>query len=194
MFYKALLRSRIALALIILIGIFTFTLLPTFAQSSPEETAEALVGAEDSNDAAAAAVLFADDAVVTLPTGVLDTPEAIHVWREELAAGDFHIEAVNMQADRNTVTWTGQVSLDTFRNMGIAALDGNWTLEIEDGKIKSFDFSFTPEAFTELQTGIAALTLIAAEGSNDAAAAAALFADDAVVTLPTGVLDTPEAI
>lgn len=188
------LLSRPSLLVLVLFAVILFASLPAFAQSTPEEVANALLTAENANDPTAGVALFAPDAVVTLPTGVLDTPEAIAGWQEELAAGNFHIEHVPLTVDGSTVSWSGQIALDRFRSLGVPSLASSWVLTIEDGLIQTFDFAFTPEAFAELQTGIAAASLIAAEAAHDVDAAMALFAPEAVVTLPTGVLDTPEAI
>jgi hypothetical protein len=192
--FNALLRKSFSLAVLVILASFSWSIRPGFAQSSPEDVAKALIAAEDSNNVDAAVANFADDAVVTLPTGVFDTPDAIRGWQQELADGHFRIEAIGITADGNTVSWTGEVSLDLFRSMGIASLGGNWVLDIENGKIETFDFSFTPDALNELQAGSAAVTLIAAESAHDVDAAVAAFSDDAVVTLPTGVFDTPDAI
>lgn|GEM_PF-4179191 len=192
---RAFLSQKAFLIMLVVLSL-SLVVFSVSAQDSPEDVANALIAAEDSNDVEAAVALFADDAVVTLADGsVYDTPEGIRGWQQALADGHFRIEAVHMQVDGNMVTWDGTVSLDTFRTLGIASMAGNWTLEIEDGKVKTFDFAFTPEAFTELTTGITAATLIGAEAAHDVDAAAAAFADDAVVTLADGsVLDTAEAI
>jgi hypothetical protein len=155
-----------------------------------------LIAAEDSNDVDAAMANFAPDAVVTLADGSkYDTPDGVRGWQQALADGHFRLEPVNMQVDGNIVSWTGNISLDTFRDLGIAELDGNWKLDIEDGKVKTFDFTFTPDALTALTAGSVVATLVAAEGAHDVDAAMALFADDAVVTLADGsVDDTPEKI
>jgi hypothetical protein len=192
---NVLFRKSVGLIFLLIILSLSLVVVSVSAQSDPQEVANALIAAEDSNDVDAAVALFADDAVVTLPTGVLDTPDAIRGWQQELADGHFRIEAVDVTADGNTVTWHGTVSLDTFRHLGIASMAGMWTLDIEDGKVKTFDFTFTPEAFTELTAGITAATLIGAEAAHDVDAAMATFADDAVVTLADGsVYDTPEGI
>jgi hypothetical protein len=192
---RTFLASRAFLIVLLVVLSLSFVVFSVSAQDSPEDVARALIAAEDSNDVDAAVAQFADDAVVTLPTGTFDTSEAIRGWQQELADGHFRIEAAHMQSDGNTVTWDGTVSLDTFRNLGIASMAGIWTLDIEDGKVKTFDFTFTPEAFTELTTGITAAILIAAEAAHDVDAAMATFADDAVVTLADGsVYDTPEGI
>ena len=187
-------RSTVLIFLLVLLSLALAVVVS--AQSSPEEVAAAIIAAENSNDVDAAVALFADDAVVTLADGsTFDTPEGIRGWQQALADGHFRLEPINVTADGNMVTWTGTISLDAFRHLGIASMAGNWSLDIEDGKINTFDFTFTPEAFTELQAGATAAALIAAEAAHDVDGAAALFADDAVVTLADGsVYDTPEGI
>jgi hypothetical protein len=157
-------------------------------------TAAALIAAESTHDVDAAVALFAPDAVVTLPTGVFKTPDEIRGWQQELGDGHFRIEPEGLSVDGDTVSWTGDISLDRFRALGIASLNSMWSLKIDNGKVETFDFTFTPDAFNKLQTGAIAAALIAAESGHDVDAAVALFADNAVVTLPTGVLNTPEAI
>ncbi len=194
MSFKGFLRSSVFICLLatLLLGGAAITL----AQTSPEDVAHALIAAEDSNNVDAAVALFADDAVVTLADGsVYNTPDGVRGWQQSLADGHFRLEPVNMQVNGSMVTWTGEISLDAFRTLGIASMGGNWSLDIEDGKVKTFDFSFTPEALTELTAGSIADALITAEGANDVDGAMALFAPDAVVTIATGdVYNTPDAI
>lgn len=194
--FKEFLRSQFGLLLVALL-LLGVTFYPAVAQDSPEDVARALIAAEDTNNVDAAVAEFADDAVVTLPPpfGVLDTPDKIRAWQQELADGHFRLEPINIQADGNVVTWTGNVSLDTFRSLGIASMSANWQLDIEDGKVKTFDFSFTPEALTALQAGATVAALVGAEAANDVDAAVAQFAPDAVVTLADGsVFNTPDGI
>ena len=157
-------------------------------------TADALIADESGHDVDAAVTLFADDAVVTLPTGQMTTIDAIRGWQQELADGNFRIEPEGRFVSGNTVSWTGDISLDRFRVLGIASLGGLWKLVIDNGKVKTFDFTFTPDALTKLQAGATADALIAAEAAHDVDAAVGSFADDAVVTLPTGVMNTTDAI
>src|SRR5664279_5209376 len=118
--FKRFLRSGFYLAVLILLASLSFSVLTTFAQSAPEDVAKALIAAEDSNNVDAAVANFAADAVVTLPPpfGVLDTPDKIHAWQQELADGHFRLEPMNIQVDGNIVSWTGNVSFDPFRSLG----------------------------------------------------------------------------
>ena len=193
--HRPLLRTLV-MAAVVVMATLALAAFPTAAQSAPEDVVKALIAAEGSNNVDAATALFADDAVVTLADGSsYNTPDGIRGWQQELADGHFHLEVVNLQADGNSVTGTGNISLDVFRDLGIASLGGNWKIDIEAGKVKTFDFSWTPDAITELVAAGTAATLIAAESMHDVDGAVALFADDAVVTLADGsVYNTPDGI
>lgn len=189
-------RKHLFWVTLMLLALVALAAVPALAQTAPEDVAKALIAAEDTNNVDAAVALFADDAVVTLADGShYDTPEGVRGWQQALADGHFRLEPVNMQADGNTVTWTGNISLDAFRGLGIASMGGIWTLDIEDGAVKTFDFQFTPEAFTALTAGGTVAGLVGAEAAHDVDAAMALFADNAVVTLADGSrYDTTEGI
>jgi len=191
-----LVRKNLLLVAILVFASLSFNAISSFAQSSPEDVAKALIAAEDSNNVDGAVANFAPDAVVTLADGSkYDTPDGVRGWQQSLADGHFRLEPVNMKVDGNIVTWTGTISLDTFRNLGIADLGGNWKLDIEGGKIKTFDFTFTPDALTELTAGSVVAALVGAEGSHDVDTAVAQFAPDAVVSLADGSkYDTTDGI
>ncbi len=193
---KRFFRGSLYVVILLVFMSLSFSIVPIFAQTAPEDVAKAIIAAENSNNVDAAAALFADDAVVTLADGSsYNTPDGVRGWQQSLADGHFHLEPINMQVDGNTVSWTGDIFLDAFRSLGIAAMGGNWTLDIENGKIKTFDFTFTPDALTALTTGSIADALIKAEAAHDVDTAASLFAGDAVVTLADGsVYKTPDDI
>jgi hypothetical protein len=189
-------KVRLALFAFLLVLLVGWAAVPAWSQSDPESVAKALIAAEDSNNVDSAAALFAENAVVTLADGSkYDTPDGVRGWQQELADGHFRLEPVNMQVDGSTVTWTGTISLDVFRSLGIASLGGTWTLDIEGGKIEKFDFQFTPEAVTALTAGGVVMSLTNAEAQHDVDAASALFAENAVVTLADGSkYDTPDGV
>ncbi len=188
-------KYRLWLSVLLLVSL-TLVFVPAQAQMAPEDVAKALITAEGSNEADVASALFADDAVVTLADGSkYDTPDGVRGWQQALADGHFWLEPVNMQVDGSKVSWTGSISLDTFRSLGLASLAGVWNLDIEGGKIKTFDFQFTPEAITELTAAATVATLVGAEAAHDVDTAVAQFADSAVVTLADGSkYDTTDGI
>ncbi|OGO53775.1 MAG: hypothetical protein A2Z32_10665 [Chloroflexi bacterium RBG_16_69_14] len=121
------------------------------ADQDPVAVVNALIAAENAFDVDAAANLFADDAVVTLPTGVLSTPEQVRGWQTGLAQGRFHAEIGEIEADGNHASFAGTVGFDPFRGMGIDAMGSEWDLTVEEGKIKSFTYNFTPDGLERLQ-------------------------------------------
>lgn len=127
------LHLHLSLLVLVVFASLLFAVVPALAQSTPEAVAIALIAAENANDPQAGIALFAPDAVVTLPTGVLDTTEAIAAWQEEFAAGNFHIEAVGLLANGGTASWGGEISLDVFRGMGITSLPATWVITVENG-------------------------------------------------------------
>lgn len=66
----------------------------------------------------------------------------------------------------NRVTFTGDVVLNSFRALGIDKLDATWELVVDQGKVKTFTFAFSPASTARLQqarAGQAPLALTGAE-------------------------------
>lgn len=124
----------------------------------PVAVVNALIAAENALDVDAATELFADDAIVTLPTGALSTPEQVRGWQTGLAQGHFHADIGEIEADGNHASFAGTVGFDPFRGMGIDAMGSEWDVTVEAGKIKSFTYNFTPDGVERLQAATAAGT------------------------------------
>lgn len=134
---------------------------PTGVQAqadSPLAIARALVAAESAHNVEAAVALFADDATVVVPLYTRNTREGIRAWQQELADQNFEAEFVSPQVDGNWVTWTGKISLDPWRRLGVAPLDGQWEMTVEAGRIKFFRFSLTPDSTAKLQAAMTGQT------------------------------------
>ncbi len=125
------------------------------AQTDPGSVARALIDAENAHNVDAAVAFFADDAVVTLPTGQFTTRDQIRGWQSELAAGNFKATIGTPQVSGERVTFSGSVELDTFRNLGIERMDSNWDITVQQGKVKTFTFTFTAESGARLQAALA---------------------------------------
>jgi hypothetical protein len=121
----------------------------------PISVANALIEAENALDVEAASTLFAPDAVVTLPTGVLSTPEQIREWQSGLAQGHFHADIGEIATAGNHATFDGTVGFDPFRGMGIEAMGSRWDLTVDDGMISAFTYDFTPDGLARLQAATA---------------------------------------
>jgi acetyl esterase/lipase len=119
----------------------------------PETVAEKLVEALNMHDVEGALALFAEDAVVNTgdPTTYTGTAE-IRGWLEELAAANFEIKAEILEVDGDTVVQQEKLSMDAWREMYLARLEGVRKIEIRGGLIQSIEFSFTEASRSELQT------------------------------------------
>jgi hypothetical protein len=117
----------------------------------PVAVVNALIAAENALDVEAATQLFADDAVVTLPTGALSGLEQVRDWQTGLAQGHFHADIGEIAADGGHARFAGTVGFDPFRGMGIEAMGSEWDVTVEAGKIKSFTYTFTPDGLERLQ-------------------------------------------
>ena len=118
--------------------------------------ARTLIANENAHNVNAVVALFAPGAVVNLPTGVFATPAGILSWQQDLAAGNFHADITTPVAvTPEVVTFSGSVSLDLFRSLGISSLDSTWQLVIQLGKVTVFNFDFTPAATARLNAALA---------------------------------------
>jgi len=121
----------------------------------PIGVVNALIAAENALDVEAATTMFAGDAVVTLPTGVLSTPEQIREWQTGLANGHFHADIGEIATDGNHASFAGTVGFDPFRGMGIDAMGSEWDVTVDAGRISRFTYTFTPEGLARLQAATA---------------------------------------
>ena len=119
--------------------------------TDPASVANALIAAENAGDIEGAVALFHDDAVVNDATGQLVGAEAIRTWQVGLAQGNFHADIEPPQLVAEQVVFKGSCQFDPFRNLGIDSLDATWRLVVEDGKVRTFNFAFSPEALQRLQ-------------------------------------------
>lgn len=135
------------------------------AQGDPASVARALIDAENRHDVEAAVALFTPDAVVTHATGTLTTTAEIRKWQTELAEGAFRAEIGTPAVSGERVTFTGDVFLSSFQALGIDKLDATWELTVQQGKVKTFNFVFSPASNARLQqarSGSAPLALTGA--------------------------------
>lgn len=68
----------------------------------------------------------------------------------------FHVEARNHRISGEKVTWDATASADSFRQMGLDQADGTAEAIIQDGKVKSFTYTLSPETVARLQAAMAA--------------------------------------
>jgi ketosteroid isomerase-like protein len=141
---------RALLAVSLAVGVVLATPAAGSAQSDPASVARALIDAENRHDVEAAVALFAPDAVVVHATGTLTTTAEIRKWQMELAEGNFRAEIGTPSVAGTVVTFTGDVFLSSFQALGIDKLDATWELTVLQGRVKTFNFVFSPASNARL--------------------------------------------
>jgi hypothetical protein len=74
--------------------------------------------------------------------------------------------------DGEQVTWTNNTSIDQWRKLGVAPLQGEAIATVHDGKIVAFSVALTPESMQRLQQAMAnapAMPNTGAGGTSDPA-------------------------
>ncbi|HET7720728.1 MAG TPA: nuclear transport factor 2 family protein [Acidimicrobiales bacterium] len=157
---------KFALALFIALGAVLGTPGAGHAQADPASVARALIDAENRHDVEAAVALFTPDAVVIHATGTLTTTAEVRKWQTELAEGNFHANINTPVVAGDKVTFTGDVVLNSFKALGIDKLDATWELTVQQGRVKTFSFVFTPASAARLQAAIAGSASLALTGAD----------------------------
>jgi ketosteroid isomerase-like protein len=120
--------------------------------ASIDEIVNAFIVGENAHEVDRVTSMFSDDATVVHASGTLRGKDEIRAWQQGLADGHFSIEVTGpLNMSGSTVNFDVVVGFDTFRQMGLASLDGTEEMAVEDGKITNFTFGFTPEAVAKLQ-------------------------------------------
>ena len=118
----------------------------------PENVAERLVEAVNSQDIEGALDLFAEDAVVDTggPVTYQGTVE-IKGWLEELASDNFEIRVESVEVNGDTITERETLSMDSWSAMGLSTLQGVSEIKVQDGRVQSLVFTFTEASLNDLQ-------------------------------------------
>jgi hypothetical protein len=122
--------------------------------TDPGAVASALISAETAGEVEGAVALFHEDAVVNDANGQRVGVDAIREWQVGLAANHFKADIQPPSVDGDTATFDGSLQFDPFTRLGIDQLDATWVLEVADGRIRTFTFTFTPESGARLQRAI----------------------------------------
>jgi ketosteroid isomerase-like protein len=127
----------------------------TSRTGDPLAVVQAFDAACDANDVDRVMEFFADDAVVTLlppppsESGVFTGKQQIRASQEQLLQ-HFHAVVRNRQMAGDKVTWEATISSDFFRQMGLDIVEDIVETVVQDGKIRSFTVTFTPETFSKI--------------------------------------------
>ncbi len=125
--------------------------------TDPSTLVNAFIAGENAHNVDAVTSLFADNATVVLATGPLQGTDQIRAWQQELSDGHFSIVVTSpLSTSGSKTTYSVTVALDTFRQLGFASLDGTEEMVVDNGKISSFTFAFTPELGAKFQAALQA--------------------------------------
>ena len=139
--------------LLSILGLCLLTILLVGCGAKPDEVALQLVDAINAQDLEGALSLFTDDAVVTsVSPEPFKGKTEIQGWLEGMFADKFQIEAEIVEVNGNIVIENDTMTMDSMSFFGIDTLTGTSELTIEDGKIKTLNFSFSDETLGDLQT------------------------------------------
>ncbi|MHB8630231.1 MAG: hypothetical protein ACYDEO_29040 [Aggregatilineales bacterium] len=189
--------KRISLAAALVTFALALVALPlgSLAQGSdPASVFNAEVAALNAGDVSAANAAFADNGMAAI-VGVemFSGQKAIAAWNQEQVTQHFHIDAGTPQVTGNVVVGTVKVSNDNWTKLGVAPLDVNTQAVVTNGKILSLVVSLTPQSGAKLGAALAKaqatdpISIVsgfqAAENTPTTDAAAALLADDVVITI-----------
>ncbi len=142
------------------------TVMPVAAAADdPLSVIDALDATLNAQNADGALALFADDATVRQAppqpgsTGVYQGKAAVRIFLASDVAQHIHFDlTAPRQVVGERVTWINNTSIDPWRNLGIAPLQGQGDAIVHDGKIVSLTITLTPDSMAKLQRAIAAMT------------------------------------
>ena len=143
------------LALLLLVT--TLVVMPVTAADDPLSVINALDTTLNAQNIDGALALVADDAVVRSPpqpgaTGVYEGKAAVQTYLAGIVAQHIHFDlAAPRQVVGERVTWLNNTSIDPWRTLGIAPLQGQGDATVRGGKIASLTITLTPESMAKLQ-------------------------------------------
>ena len=158
--------EKSVLMLVMALGVILATPGAGHAQADPASVARAFIDAENRHDVEGAVALFTPDAVVDPRHRHAHHHRRDPEWQTELAEGNFRATINTPIVAGDKATFTGDVVLNSFRSLGIDKLDATWELTVQQGRIKTFNFVFTPASAARLQQAIAGSASLALTGTD----------------------------
>jgi hypothetical protein len=152
------------LTLLILATILT--VMPAAAAADdPLSVIDALDATLNAGNSDGALALFADDATVRQSppqpgaTGAYQGKAEVRTFLASIVAQHIHFDlTAPRQVVGERVTWINNTSIDPWRTLGIASLQGQGGATVHDGKITSLSITLTPDSLAKLQRAAAAAT------------------------------------
>lgn len=138
--------------LLSIIGLCLLVLLFSGCAAKPEDIALELAEAINAKDLDTVLAFYADDAVVTSVSPEPFTgKDEIRIWFEGMIADNFHLETEVIEVKDNVLIGHDTMSMDSMKFYGIDTLTGTSEVTFEDGKITTFNFSWSEETLADLQ-------------------------------------------
>jgi len=143
--------------ILIVFGLCLLVVALTACQAKPEEIALQLADAVNAKDLESALALFTEDAVVTSASPEpFVGKEGIQIWLEGMFADNFHLEAEIVEVNEDVIIERDVITMDSLTALGISQLEGESEIALQDGKIKTINFTFTDESLVKLQAAMEA--------------------------------------
>jgi hypothetical protein len=143
-------------------------------QESPAAVVAAFEVAVNTHNVAVALSLFTDDAVVLDPSNIAcwygylnircqPTPGSVGIgttqirgWLQVLAEENIQVKEIGaLESTGNNVTWTWEVSVDEYRRLNVAPLEGTGEATVQGNLIKYLKFVLSAESELKLQAAFA---------------------------------------
>jgi limonene-1,2-epoxide hydrolase len=148
------------------------------AATDPTSVVDTLDASLNAGDVDAALALFAADAQVhqTPPqpgtNGAYQGTDGVRTFLQSIVAQHIHFElAAPRQVDGERVTWTNNTSVDPWRKLGIAPLQGLGDATVHDGRIVSLTITLTPDSMQKLQAALGSAPSLPNTGAGGTASA-----------------------
>ncbi len=112
------------------------------------------ISAINAHDSDGVMALIADNAQFHFPGQGgpgLNGKAEVGAWLQDQIAQNIHVGVENLRVTGDSATFTSLLSLDVFRDMGVAPLDGATTILVQNGKITSFTFAMSQASLEKLQ-------------------------------------------
>jgi hypothetical protein len=172
------------------------------ADSDPASVYKALVDAQNAHDADAATAQFTDDGIAIAGSRLYSGKDSIKAWFKAQATTNYHIDPGTPQVTNDRLVVEDKIMTDAYAKLGLTPLADNVQVVVVDGKIKTYVLRLTPQSTVTLgaaqakaapgtDTSTITSGVIAALNAGNQSAAAALFADDAVISAPPAGTDAP---
>lgn len=163
-------RTRVIVVLfVVLVSALLLGAGPLAAQENaapmgPGEVVVAVYAALEAGDVDAAVELLADHAVLTIlpppegTDGAFVGKEEIRAWYAGLAAGNGRSEISDVLTDGNRAIMRSTFSDAFFDDLGIGPAEFDGAAVVQDGKVESLSWVFTPEFRAKMDAAMATAT------------------------------------